>query len=111
MQLADVARFCNRYPNIEVNYEVEGGESVAAGDAVAVNVTLSREDTDILDGVGLGIVHAPLYPKAKTENWWLVVGDRKANSCLAIKRVTVEKSTTVSVEPRRVVHVVASRYA
>ena len=27
-QMADVARFCNRYPNIELQYEVEDKDSI-----------------------------------------------------------------------------------
>ena len=27
-QMADVARFCNRYPNIELNYEVQDKDSI-----------------------------------------------------------------------------------
>ena len=27
-QMADVARFCNRYPNIELTYEVQDKESI-----------------------------------------------------------------------------------
>ena len=96
VQLADVARFCNRYPNVSVSYEVENeGETVAPADNVAVTVKLEREDAEILDSAGLGVVYAPRYPKTKTENWWVIVGDPKANSCLAIKRVTLEKSLMV----------------
>ncbi len=28
VQMADVARFCNRYPNIELNFEVENKDSI-----------------------------------------------------------------------------------
>ena len=28
-QMADVARFCNRYPNIELTYEVQEKESIS----------------------------------------------------------------------------------
>ena len=42
-QLADVARVCNRYPNIDVSYEVEDADEVASGDTVTVLVNLLRE--------------------------------------------------------------------
>ena len=42
-QLADVARVCNRYPNIDVSYEVEDADEVASGDTVTVLVNLQRE--------------------------------------------------------------------
>lgn len=101
-QMTDVARFCNRYPNISVSFGVAGSDGVASeapavpsGDALSVTIALNRDNKESLDGAGLGIVYAPLFPKVKTENWWLVVGDSKANSCLAIKRVTLESALTV----------------
>lgn len=41
---------------------------------------------------------APLYPKSKTEAWWVVVGDKKKNTLLAIKRVTLQRKTRAKLE-------------
>ena len=41
-QLADVARFCNRYPDIEMEHALQGGAGAAPGDPVTVEVTLQR---------------------------------------------------------------------
>lgn len=41
--MADVARAANRYPNIEVNYEMEDKEEISSGSQVTVNVKLERE--------------------------------------------------------------------
>ena len=57
-QLADVARFCNRYPNIDLSYEVVGGETVTAGEPVTVVVNMER---DLPEGVEFGPVIAPRY--------------------------------------------------
>ena len=103
-QLADVARFCNRYPNVDVTYALEGdaeGENTTSpGGTVVLSVSLTREEgTDGLDeGAGLGAVHAPHFPKPKAEGWWLLVGDVKANSISAIKRVALGRSSTVRLE-------------
>lgn len=43
-QMADVARFCNRYPNIEMNYEVAEKDRIKSGDNVNIAVHLERED-------------------------------------------------------------------
>ncbi len=41
-QLSDIARFCNRYPDIQMTHAVAGAEGLAAGEAVTVEVTLER---------------------------------------------------------------------
>ncbi|NWU50314.1 U520 helicase, partial [Dromas ardeola] len=56
-QIADVARFCNRYPNIELSYEVVEKESIRSGGPVVVLVQLEREEEVT------GPVIAPLFPQ------------------------------------------------
>ncbi|EWM22383.1 u5 small nuclear ribonucleoprotein helicase [Nannochloropsis gaditana] len=91
-KMADVARFCNAYPNIDLEWEVVGGvDSVVAGKPISVVVTLERETEGGEEEEG-GVpvtkqVVAPLYPKPKMEAWWLIVGDPARNSLLFIKRV------------------------
>lgn len=92
-KMADVARFCNAYPNVDVEFEVAGagGEdgAVVAGRPVSVVVTLEREVDEEEEGASGGAqqVVAPLFPKPKLESWWLIVGDPGRNSLLFIKRV------------------------
>ena len=38
--------------------------------------------------------HAPLFPKAKDEGWWLVLGDMDSGELLALKRVGLVRSTS-----------------
>lgn len=56
-QMADVARFCNRYPNIEMSFNVADKEKIHSGKAVNVAVQLEREDEVT------GPVIAPFYPQ------------------------------------------------
>ncbi len=56
-QMGDVARFCNRYPNIELTYEVQDKDSISSGTHVNVAVTLEREDEVT------GPVVAPFFPQ------------------------------------------------
>lgn len=89
-KMADVAVFCNSYPNIELNFDVQAGEeeTVRAGEAVTVLVSLEREGVDEdTDVDSLGKVIAPLYPHQKMEGWWLVLGDPATNKLLVIKRI------------------------
>ena len=55
-QLADVARVCNRYPDIDVEFDVVGGQTVTAGEQVQLTVTMERS---LPEGQDLAPVHAP----------------------------------------------------
>lgn len=56
-EMADVAKFCNRYPNIELSYEVANKNRISAGSSVNVTVSLEREDEVV------GPVIAPFFPQ------------------------------------------------
>ncbi|CAK8540099.1 unnamed protein product [Lathyrus sativus] len=94
-QLLDIARFCNRFPNIDLSYEIVDNDNVRAGDDVTLQVTLER---DLEGKTEVGPVDAPRYPKAKEEGWWLVVGDTKTNMLLAIKRVSLQRKLKAKLE-------------
>ena len=68
-EMADVARFCNRYPNIELDYTVINKEKLYSGGKVNVEVKLEREDEVT------GPVIAPFFPTKREEGWWVIVGD------------------------------------
>ncbi|XP_047979849.1 DExH-box ATP-dependent RNA helicase DExH12-like [Salvia hispanica] len=94
-QLMDIARFCNRFPNIDLTYDVLNSENATSGEKVYVQVNLER---DLEGRTEVGPVDAPRYPKAKEEGWWLVVGDTKTNQLLAIKRVTFQRKSRVKLD-------------
>jgi len=94
-QLLDIARFCNRFPNIDMTYEVVDNGKVRAGRDMMLQVTLER---DLEGRTEVGPVDAPRYPKSKEEGWWLVVGDTKTNQLLAIKRVSLQRKSKVKLE-------------
>ena len=101
-QLAAVAGFVNKYPNIDVNFEVEDPESISAKLPAFLMVDLER-DVDEDEDVDT-TVHAPFYPAKKMENCtlflasklitgWLVVSSGK--ELVSIKRVTFSRKLTV----------------
>lgn len=91
-QIADVARFCNRYPNIELSYEVVDKDSIRSGGPVVVLVQLEREEEVT------GPVIAPLFPQKREEGWWVVIGDAKSNSLISIKRLTLQQKAKVKLD-------------
>ncbi|KAK1332769.1 hypothetical protein QTO34_006299 [Cnephaeus nilssonii] len=91
-QMADVARFCNRYPNIELSYEVVDKDGIRSGGPVVVLVQLEREEEVT------GPVIAPLFPQKREEGWWVVIGDAKSNSLISIKRLTLQQKAKVKLD-------------
>ena len=92
-QVMDIAAMCNDYPNVDVVYKVEDGDSLTAHSDIVLSVSLEREMDE--DQVGVPAVHAPFYPIPKAEGWWLVVCNVKTKELLAIKRITLQKSANV----------------
>ena len=86
---ADVARFCNRYPNIEVSYDIPDKDDITSGSTVNVNVNLERADEVV------GPVIAPLFPQKREESWWLVIGELETNALISIKRLTLQQQQQV----------------
>ncbi|CAG9768745.1 unnamed protein product [Ceutorhynchus assimilis] len=91
-QMVDVARFCNRYPNIELTYEVLDKDKIHSGSSVHVAVQLEREDEVN------GPVIAPFFPQKREEGWWVVIGDSRTNSLLSIKRLTLQQKARVKLD-------------
>eukprot|EP00899_Mesostigma_viride_P012040 jgi/Mesvir1/20837/Mv07930-RA.1 len=91
-QLLDIAAVCNRYPNIDMSYEVADKDEITAEETVTVNVTLEREMDANQD---LPPVTAAHFPAPKEEAWWLVIGNPKSNQLLAIKRVVLQRRSKV----------------
>uniref|UniRef100_A0A915JEM5 Helicase ATP-binding domain-containing protein n=1 Tax=Romanomermis culicivorax TaxID=13658 RepID=A0A915JEM5_ROMCU len=91
-EMTDVARFCNRYPNIELAYEVENMDNIRSGEFVNINCSLDRED-DVV-----GPVIAPFYPQKREEGWWVVIGQSRQNSLISIKRLTLQKSAKIKLD-------------
>jgi len=89
-QLVDVARACNRFPCISLDYKVSNADSLSTGGSARIAVRLARDGMEE-DGA-LGSVCAPFYPKEKEESWWLVVGG-PGSSLVAIKRITIAKAS------------------
>lgn len=91
--LQDVAEFVNKYPNIDVLYEIDLEEPIRANEPKSITITIER-DEEMED---LAVV-AP-FPFAKTEGWWIVIGDSESRQLYAIKKTQVAlESQLVSLE-------------
>lgn len=96
-QLAQAAAFTNdKYPNIDLDFQVEDSENVTSGEPAYLKVKIEREVEE--DEEPDTNVHAPFYPNRKMENWWLVVGEEKTKNLLAIKRITIGRKLELRLE-------------
>lgn len=101
-KMSDVAIFCNRYPNIDVTFNVQDPDDVTAGDPVRIVVALEREvdEEEMTEDelAELGKVAAPLFPVEKKEGWWVVIGDASKNSLLSLKRVNLRQKQSITLD-------------
>jgi pre-mRNA-splicing helicase BRR2 len=89
-QLQEVATFTNDfYPNLELVHEVVDPDEIATNQPTQIKVRVIRNLDE--DESPKTEVHAPFYPAEKTESFWLVVGDQREHTLLAIKKVTIGK--------------------
>ena len=93
-QLNQVALFCNRYPDVEVEAEVLEPGNLVANESAIIKVSLRREAEE--DEVVDQIVVASHYPVEHRQHWWIIIADAK--SLLGIKKVTLQHSLVANVE-------------
>ena len=96
-QLQEVATFTNEYyPNIDMEHEVVDPDEVATNQPTQIKVRITRNLEE--DESPKTEVHAPFYPADKTESFWLVVGDQREHTLLAIKKVTIGRKLETALE-------------
>ncbi|CAG8457348.1 10482_t:CDS:2 [Diversispora eburnea] len=89
-----VAKFINRYPDLDVKYAIRDEELIAGSQGI-LDVKLTRED---YDGDDIGPVYAPRFPHKKDEGWWIIVGDSSKNTLLGVKRITLNKTLNIKLD-------------
>ena len=84
-QCADVMRVCKLMPTLRCKFKlyVEDEAEIAERDLVTLLVAFDR--TNLADGQLAPPIHAPKFPTARLENWWVLISDRAGNLILADK--------------------------
>jgi len=97
-QMSQVAIVCNKYPDLDVDFEVQDADNLRTNESISIVVQLQKNEGEDENGEEEDeekmFVHAPFYPKALLEGWWVIVGDLENNSLLAMKRVSFQSSST-----------------
>ncbi|KAF2835475.1 pre-mRNA-splicing factor brr2 [Patellaria atrata CBS 101060] len=101
-QLSDAAAFTNdKYPNVDLTFELEDPDDISAGSPAYINVVVEREIDDEEGDEKTEVdstVHAPFFPTEKSENWWIVVAEESTKNLYGIKRITVGRSLKTKLE-------------
>ncbi|EAZ63248.2 RNA helicase-related protein required for pre-mRNA splicing [Scheffersomyces stipitis CBS 6054] len=87
-KLNRVAEFVNKYPNIDMTYELDVSEPIVANEPKLITIKLERdEELDDLDAI------TDFYPGTKAEGWWVVIGDAATKQLYAIKKTTIKQQS------------------
>ncbi|KAK6461928.1 RNA helicase-related protein required for pre-mRNA splicing [Scheffersomyces coipomensis] len=87
-QLNQVAEFVNKYPNIDISYELDVAETIVANEPKDIIIKLERdEEMDDLTVV------AHNYPSEVREGWWIVIGDIQTKQLYSIKKTTIKNES------------------
>lgn len=103
-QILDIDDFCRNAPLVELSchVEVQDEESISVTDVATLTVTLTR--THLSDGEAAGIVHAPIFPVPKFEEWWIFVFDERDRRLITVDCIVgtgrVEKKNINFMVPR-----------
>lgn len=85
-KLFKIANFVNNFPNVELEYSLNGGSEVRANKSNTIELTLRRDESpETLE------VFSEKYPFEKFETWWLVLGEVSSKQLLAIKKVSLRR--------------------
>lgn len=95
-KMADIARMCNAFPDIEVTFDVEKKDALETGRPIVVTVTMERDpdDDEPEEITAVPKVAAPRYPKLKVEQWWVLIIDGN-DKVLRIKRFSMKRKHQV----------------
>lgn len=84
-QLRRVADFVNKYPNVEISYDLQDEKIVSnESNEIIINVSRDEKPEDLT-------VNSEYYPFNKLENWWVILGDSKTRELYAIQKFSANK--------------------
>ncbi|KAI4840169.1 pre-mRNA-splicing helicase BRR2 [Plasmodium brasilianum] len=87
-QKSQIANVCNIFPIIEVQYEIDLNKTYKVNEIATLNLTIERDLTD--EDIS-SFAHSLYLPFEKEEMWWIVIGIKKMNLLLSIKKLSLLK--------------------
>merc|ERR1712113_287042 len=95
-QIAEVAKACNRYPDIQLRTSLTN--PIKKGEPVFVNIILERDWNENEQGL-ISPVYAPHYPIEKNlEGWWIIGVSNNKTNLLFARKVDLEVKSELRVQ-------------
>ncbi|GAW79840.1 pre-mRNA-splicing helicase BRR2 [Plasmodium gonderi] len=93
-QKSEIANICNIFPVIQVQYDIDLTKLYKVNQVATLNLIIERDlaDDDTTSSSMANIFAHSLYlPFQKEELWWIVIGIKKMNLLLSIKKLSLLK--------------------
>ncbi|ANQ06914.1 Uncharacterized protein PCOAH_00012540 [Plasmodium coatneyi] len=92
-QKSEIANVCNIFPVIEVHYDIDLEKKYKVNEIATLNLTVERDLVqDDPDSSANCFAHSLYLPFEKEELWWVVIGIKKMNLLLSIKKQPLVKA-------------------
>mmetsp|Transcript_5457 Transcript_5457/g.7946 ORF Transcript_5457/g.7946 Transcript_5457/m.7946 type:complete len:638 (-) Transcript_5457:280-2193(-) len=99
-QKSDVLKCCSIIPNLTVETKIfvddDDDDKVYENDLCTVQVKITRNN--LKDGEKAGLVHAPYFPFAKKEAWWIALGTKEGKIISMEKEANPTKEFTHNIK-------------
>ncbi|GAB65341.1 u5 small nuclear ribonucleoprotein-specific protein [Plasmodium cynomolgi strain B] len=90
---SEVANVCNIFPVIEVQYDIDLEKKYKVNEIATLTLTIERDLVqDDPDSTSNCFAHSLYLPFEKEELWWVVIGIKKMNLLLSIKKQSLVKA-------------------
>ncbi|CAA9987030.1 pre-mRNA-splicing helicase BRR2, putative [Plasmodium knowlesi strain H] len=90
---SEIANVCNIFPVIEVHYDIDLEKKYKVNEIATLNLTVERDLVqDDPDATANCFAHSLYLPFEKEELWWVVIGIKKMNLLLSIKKQSLVKA-------------------
>ncbi|KJP85559.1 hypothetical protein AK88_04825 [Plasmodium fragile] len=90
---SEIANVCNIFPVIEVQYDIDVDKKYKVNEIASLSLTIERDLVqDDPDATANCFAHSLYLPFEKEELWWVVIGIKKMNLLLSIKKQSLIKA-------------------
>lgn len=104
-EVEEIANVCNKYPIFEISWSINDEKctedskiklNVPPDETIKINVSLNR-DINLENKSKEIYITTQYFPFIKEENWWVIIGNKKDNTMISIKKIKYYNEKTISI--------------